>query len=100
VVEDSIVAGRRTLTLSGELDLAFAPELEGMIQRACQDSTHAITLDLSALSFIDSCGLCSILSVKTLCEQSAHEFALVAGQPQVHRVFELTGLADVLPFAA
>lgn len=100
VVQDSILAGRHTLTLSGELDLASAPELEDMIERACQESTHAITLDLSALSFIDSCGLRSILTARKLCEQRAQGFALVPGQPQVQRVFELTGLADVLPFAA
>jgi anti-sigma B factor antagonist len=99
-VQDSIAAGRHTLKLSGELDLASAPELDDLMERACQDSAHAITLDLSALSFIDACGLRSILTANKLCEQRAYKLALVAGQPQVQRVFELTGLADVLPFAA
>ncbi|MHB8233321.1 MAG: STAS domain-containing protein [Solirubrobacteraceae bacterium] len=100
VVKDSIASGHHTLRLSGELDLASAPGLEDTIEQVCRSRAHAITIDLSRLSFIDSCGLRSILTAKQLCDQSAQQFALVPGRPQVQRVFELSGLADVLPFAA
>ena len=99
-VQDAIVGARRTLVLSGELDLASAPGLEAIIDRSVRERPRAITLDLSGLTFIDSCGLRSILLAKQLCEARSYDFALVPGQAQVQRLFQLTGLLDVLPFAA
>jgi anti-anti-sigma factor len=99
-VQRATVGARHTLVLSGELDLASAPALEATIERTARGGTRAITLDLSGLTFIDSCGLRSILLAKQLCEARSYDFVLVPGQAQVQRLFELTGLLDVLPFAA
>jgi anti-anti-sigma factor len=98
-IQDSICCGRHALRLSGELDIASAPDLAGAIVRICTSSTHAITLDLSKLTFIDSTGLAAIISVGRKCEQLACEFRLIPGPPAVQRVFELTGLHDKLSFA-
>jgi anti-anti-sigma factor len=99
-VQDATVGARRTLLLSGELDLASAPGLEAIIERTVRGRAQPITLDLSGLTFIDSCGLRSILLAKQLCEERSCDFAVVPGQAQVQRLFELTGLVDLLPFAA
>jgi anti-anti-sigma factor len=63
-------------------------------------SADDITLDLSGLTFMDCCGLRSILSVGKACETRTYGFTLIPGQSQVQRLFELTGLLDVLPFRA
>jgi anti-anti-sigma factor len=96
---DAIVGARHTPLLSGELDLASAPALEATIERTARGGTRAITLDLSGLTFIDSCGLRSILIAKRLCDARSYDFAVVPGQAQVQRLFELTGLLELLPFA-
>jgi anti-anti-sigma factor len=99
-IQDSICCGRHAIRLTGELDMASAPDLAGAIVRICASSTHAITLDLSHLTFMDSTGLAAIISVGKRCEQLAYEFRLIPGPPAVQRVFELTGLRDRLAFAS
>jgi anti-sigma B factor antagonist len=90
--------GHRLLALRGELDLASVPGLEAAVSRLCTKGTSAITLDLSRLSFIDSTGLAVIVFTGKLCEKHGYEFELVQGSNSIQRLFELTGLIDVLPF--
>jgi anti-sigma B factor antagonist len=97
-VHDIAAGGRHRLVLTGELDLASAPELDALTQDIASDGTIAITLDLSKLTFIDSCGLRVVLSLRELCQRRGYEFALTHGTAAVDRVFVLTGLADELPF--
>jgi anti-sigma B factor antagonist len=90
--------GVQTLTLAGELDIASVPALNAAVNRLCTDATKAITLDLSELRFIDSTGLAAIVLAGKLCEQHHYDFALIPGPAPVQRLFELTGLIEVLPF--
>jgi anti-anti-sigma factor len=45
-----------------------------------------------------STGLRLVLLAKELCEQNDCDFLLVSGPPNIQRMFELTGLLDMLPF--
>jgi anti-sigma B factor antagonist len=92
--------GRRTLVLGGELDIASASALHAAISRICKSETVivGITLDLSKLIFIDSTGLAEIILTNQLCERDGYDFALIRGPRAVQRLFELTGLIDVVPF--
>jgi anti-anti-sigma factor len=58
----------------------------------------ALTLDLSATTFIDSSGLRAVLLGKELTDEQGHGFSIIPGPPKVQRLFELTALLDVLPF--
>jgi anti-anti-sigma factor len=89
---------QHTLALIGELDLASAPALEGMVAQACADGAREVVLDLSRLRFIDSSGLKAILSGRSLCAANRCEFYLTPAQAPVQRLFELTGLDVRLPF--
>jgi anti-sigma B factor antagonist len=91
-------SGHTTLHLRGELDIASVPSLEAAVARVPAESTSALTLDLSRLQFIDSTGLAAIVLTGKICERSGYEFALIQGPSAVQRLFELTGLIDVLPF--
>lgn len=97
-VQDITRDGQRTLVLSGELDLASAWLLDCPLLRICTDEATAFTLDLSALTFIDSAGLRAILAAKGLCVMHDCEFMLIPGPAAVQRVFEVSGLLDHLPF--
>jgi anti-sigma B factor antagonist len=91
--------GSRTLVLSGELDIAAAAGLQHTNTRLCAaDGTRALTLDLSRIVFIDSSGLAAVVYASRLCERRGYDFAVIPGPQAVHRVFELTGLAEVMPF--
>jgi len=89
---------RHTLVLTGELDLASAPALEGMVAQACADGASELVLDLSRLTFIDSSGLKAILSARGLCAANRCDLFLTPAKAPVQRLFELTRLIDRLPF--
>jgi anti-sigma B factor antagonist len=89
---------RHTLLLTGELDMAGAPELEARAKRLCAGRASELVLDLSQLEFIDSAGLNSILHVRAVCQEHMCGFCLTPGARRVQRVFEVTRLIDRLPF--
>jgi anti-sigma B factor antagonist len=93
-------AGAHVLLLTGELDIAEVPTLEAAVDRVLGEGTTGITIDLRQLEFIDSSGLAAIVHVSGLCAKRGHDFELIAGRPEVQRLFEITGLSGVLPFRA
>jgi anti-sigma B factor antagonist len=97
-VSDRAEGGRHVIALTGELDIASAPALETKVGELCGDGAAAIVIDLSQLTFIDSTGLRTLLSVQSACKERACDFSLVPGQESVQRLFVLTGLLEHLPF--
>lgn len=89
---------RPSLLLGGELGIASAPRLQDAITRLCAQGASALTLDLSRLVLIDSSGLAAIVYASRLCERDGCELTLVPGPASVQRVFEISGLAPLLPF--
>jgi anti-sigma B factor antagonist len=97
-VVDSQIAGRAvTLALSGELDLVSSPILEEAFERAYESDADLIIVDLRALEFMDSTGLHRLVAAQQRAVQSGRRFGLVRGTEQVQRLFDLTGMADLLP---
>jgi anti-sigma B factor antagonist len=97
-VEDLGSEGVYTLVLEGELDLGSLSTFEAAISRLYAEGTLAITLDLRKLRFIDSSGLGAIILACKLCERNGYDFSLIPGPSAVQRLFELTGLSEILPF--
>jgi anti-anti-sigma factor len=89
--------GYYMLSLEGELDLRSEDEIRAILDGL--PNPIAIVLDLSKLSFIDSRGLGTILSLQRRCSENGIEFTLTPGPKQTQRLFAITGLLDVLPFA-
>ena len=80
------------LKLVGELDLATTPELNKAVLDPSLPETQ-LHLDLSELTFVDSCGIHAIL---TLARSQDGRGPLVLLDPsvQVSRLFELLGLDE------
>jgi anti-sigma B factor antagonist len=97
-VQDVQSEERHTLVLSGELDIATAPELEEAIAGVCENGESAVVLDLSELTFMDSTGLQAILAADRLCEKRGHDFWLTGVRGAVRRLFDLTGAFGALRF--
>jgi anti-anti-sigma factor len=91
---------RRTLILSGELDLASRPLLDEALARVGQERIETLVLDLSGVSFMDSTGLHAVLVAKDLCARYRRELLFVRGSAQVQRLFELSGVLPQLEFCA
>ena len=98
-VTTTIESGVHTLLLDGELDGRSLDALERALADCAQAGAVAITLDLRPLRFIDSAGLWTITSARRWCNRGSVEFSLVRGPAPIHRIFEVTGLSDVLPFS-
>ena len=90
--------GETRIELRGELSLASYDELERALRIADRDDASRIVIDLAGLTAIDSTGIgCMVHAVERAHEAGA-EVAIVQGPKAVQGVFEMVGLADVLPF--
>ena len=84
------------LRLRGELDIASAPELAGVLERLLATEHRVIVLDLTELSFLDCAGMRPIRAA--LCELRRRDGSLVIRhpQPRVEHTLQLAGLGDAL----
>jgi anti-anti-sigma factor len=98
-IEHAVSGRRQALILSGDLDMAAATQLEATLAALPGDGVSELTVDLSRLTFMDSAGLHTVLNARAFCASHGAEFALVAGPPGIQRLFEITGLLDVMAFA-
>ena len=92
---------RYRLILSGELDIACAPELEATITRLCTAGALEIELDLREVTSMDSTGIRAILAARDSCAKHHAAFFLVpSSRPDLGRLSELTRLLDAVPWRA
>ena len=89
--DGSVVAPR------GELDMATEGRLRAALQRQAEHG--AVTLDLSGLRFVDSSGLRLILETAEAARRDGFAFTMLPGSPSVQRLFEVSGVMELLPFA-
>jgi anti-anti-sigma factor len=93
----SIMGPPTVLRPSGELDIAGAGDLVAAIDRECSEH-HDLTIDLSALTFIDCAGLRVLLYASARTTSDGSTFRLIRGPERVQRLFRLTGVEARLPF--
>jgi anti-sigma B factor antagonist len=82
--------------LSGELDLATAPELTGVLSPLIARGPHEVMLDLSGLSFIDSSGIAALVDSQQRLSEQNRRLSIHHAQQGAVRVFEIAGLVDFL----
>jgi anti-anti-sigma factor len=95
-VQDVVNGNRHRLMLSGELDLATAPELEAVILQICGDG-KAVVLDLSRITSMDPSGLRLILLARSLCRECGSEFSVIPGEQNIDHLLEISGTAERIP---
>ena len=89
--------GRLVVRPRGELDIATVPRLRDAIAQRRPD--EALVVDLRDLAFLDTSGLQIVVEMSRRARGEGFELTLVRGAHGVQRVFEIAGLADMLPFA-
>lgn len=97
-VEVRYEKGGARLLAAGEFDSAALASFEDAITELI-DEGGPIVLDLSRLEFIDSSGLWAVTLTQRICRQRGIGLLIEPGPERVQSVFEVTGLADLLPFA-
>ncbi|HEX4345434.1 MAG TPA: anti-sigma factor antagonist [Solirubrobacteraceae bacterium] len=88
-----------TIGVRGELDFATADDVERELVRVEGTDALSIVVDLSGLTFIDSTGVRLLISAHARSRADSDRLTLLRGPRLVQRVFELTGVLDLLPFA-
>jgi anti-anti-sigma factor len=89
---------RVRIALSGELDIASAPQLDQTLRTFLYTGFGRVVIDLRRLSFIDSTGLHLILRYAEAARRAELRFGLIPGPPAVQRIFELTGTNVLFDF--
>ena len=84
-------ASTARLIVSGELDIATAPQLAHTLGCAQADAALVI-LDLRELQFMDSSGANLIEAASGRARQASDRLVVVGGPVQVERIFALVGL--------
>jgi anti-sigma B factor antagonist len=88
------------LAVTGELDVATAPQLRQEAVRLTTAGHVHLVIDLSGVDFLDSTGLGVIVGVLKRARTHGGELAVAGAENHVRKVFEITRLSDVLPMYA
>jgi anti-sigma B factor antagonist len=94
-VEDT--SGCLVVRLAGEMDLASSPRLRETLLRLLNRTDLSVVIDLSALDFIDSTGLSALIAGARRATALGRDYALAAPQPRIRKVFDVTGIGQVIP---
>ncbi len=96
---EAIHPGFIVITLPGESDAYVAPRIRSDLQTALRGEAPLV-VDLTQATFIDSAVVGILLEGLADCELQERPLLLLlpeSAAPEVHRLFELTGLAGLLP---
>ena len=86
--------GGPVVRITGEIDLATAPQL----QRGLEDlgTTGRVTVDMSAVDFMDSTGLATLLRHSVRMRDDGGSLAIIQASANVRRLFEFCCLDHLL----
>jgi anti-sigma B factor antagonist len=76
----------------GELDMAAAPDLRGMLAQLIVERTKRVVVDLSEATFIDSTTIGALVAAHHRVRRYGGVLELVCTNPNVLRTFEFAGL--------
>jgi len=88
--------GEALVLLSGELDVATAPVLREHLAEFAPQGLINISVDLSALRFIDSVGLSVFVVAQKHLEHLGGSFLLLRSSPRIRKLLQVTALAPLL----
>jgi anti-sigma B factor antagonist len=94
---DVDVAGRATVTVTGELDAAVARQLAGVLERAIRaPGTAHVCVDLGDVTFLDAAGITVLVRGYKLAYALRRGLSVRNAQGGVRNVLQMTGVADLL----
>jgi anti-sigma B factor antagonist len=89
-----------SVVLSGELDLSSAPQLRDCLAELANAGVINLVIDLANLMFLDSTGISLLVTDFKRATASGGSFAVRNASPEVMRVFDITGLVELLSVTA
>ena len=95
-VDSVTVDGTTRLVLAGEVDCSTAPLLRRTLDAAFADEPRGITVDLEAVTFLDSAGLSTLAIAHRTAAAQGVRLRVLVGTRAVARALQVTGLWDLL----
>jgi anti-anti-sigma factor len=89
--EGGVEAGSVVVRLSGDLDIAGAPEARAVVEQALAQGPRHLTFDVTDLRFMDSSGIAVLVAAA----QKVDSVTLRNPSPVIERLLKLAGLAEV-----
>jgi anti-anti-sigma factor len=99
VISSDRDARKARLVLGGELDMDARFQAERALDELLAEPVEQLVVDLGQVTLLDSTGMGLVLEVHDRARSEGFKLRLLRGPDDVQRVFELAGVADVLPFA-
>jgi len=76
----------------GEVDMHSSPELHQFLREVCEGQPAKLVVDLSRVEYMDSSGIGTLVEIFRRVKGFEGQMMLVALQPRVRGVFEITKL--------
>jgi|tagenome__1003787_1003787.scaffolds.fasta_scaffold20979512_1 anti-sigma B factor antagonist len=97
---NSAKGATRTVSVSGELDLAVSDAFAAAIDDALRHAPRTVVVDLGAAEFIDVSGVRTLLRAHRQAVSRSVRLVIIPAPDHVHKVFALCGVERELPFLA
>ena len=88
------------ISLSGEIDLYTAPEFKQQLLEVIGDGAKHVVVDLTATTFIDSTTLGVLVGGLRRLRSADGQLTIVCSDPNITKIFEITGLDRVFALSA
>ncbi len=87
------------MRVEGEVDLCTSPAIEPEVERHLHDDGRPLSVDLSAVTFLDATGLAVLLRGRDRLAAQGRALSVVAPDGPALRAIELTGMQHTLHVA-
>jgi|SRR5690625_3793663 len=94
-IDDYVDGDQSIVKLSGEIDAYTATKLKEHLLNLLQDHKE-VHVDMQQVSYMDSTGLGVFISALKTSKELNHSFKLINLQENVYRLFNITGLNEVI----
>lgn len=95
-LETTTVGIWTVLAVRGEVDVATAPRLRERLVELVGEGRTRVIVDLDGVEFLDSTGLGVLVGALKRVRDHGGDLRVVCTVPRILKVFEITGLAEVL----
>lgn len=95
-LEVSGTASLPRLTAAGEIDCTSAPQVRAALDRLLDAAPREVVVDLTAVTFLDSAGLCALAAAHRRALAAGGRLRVLATTRAVIRPLQITGLWDLL----
>ncbi|MDY0395468.1 STAS domain-containing protein [Virgibacillus halophilus] len=84
------------LAVAGEVDAYTAPQLKETLLPMTKTENYLVKVDLDNVNYMDSTGLGVFISALKSTKENNSHMKLCNMQERVHRLFDITGLAEIM----